>query len=43
MELEFHRHINFTDDSLIKIKAMDAILENDDVKIAIDGLGRGSY
>lgn len=38
VELEFRRHINFTDDSSIKSKAMDGILENDDVQVYWESL-----
>ena len=31
MELEFQKHIDISDDDTIKKKAMDGILENDDV------------
>lgn len=33
MELEFRRHIDVTNDSAIKSKAMDGILKNDDVQV----------
>ena len=38
MELEFRKHINFTDDSSIKSKAMNGILENDDVQVYWESL-----
>ena len=38
MELEFRRHINFTEDDSIKNKAMDGILQNDDVQVYWESL-----
>lgn len=40
MELEFRRHIDVSDDSAIKSKAMDGILENNDVQVYWESLSR---
>ena len=38
MELEFRRHISFTEDDSIKNKAIDGILRNDDVQVYWESL-----
>lgn len=38
MELEFRRHINVSDDSAIKQKVVDGVLENDDVQVYWESL-----